>query len=73
MGHNTPTNVFAWTGEQIRELHKAIAITSFFTSHFPPSSASVKRGMASLVGSDCAGPLRRSVIAPTPVIPVNSR
>jgi hypothetical protein len=35
MGHKTPTNVFAWTGEQIRELHKAIAITSFFTSHFP--------------------------------------
>jgi hypothetical protein len=32
MGHNTPTNVLAWSGEQVNEQHKAIAIVNFFTS-----------------------------------------
>jgi hypothetical protein len=33
MGHNTPTNVLALSGEQVKEQYKATAITSFFTSH----------------------------------------
>jgi len=35
IGHNTPTNVFAWTGEPINETHKATAIASFFTLYIP--------------------------------------
>jgi hypothetical protein len=35
MGHNTPTNVLAWAEEQNTEQHKAIAVASFFTPHFP--------------------------------------
>jgi hypothetical protein len=35
IGHNTPTNVLAWTWEQVREQHKAIAVASVFTRHFP--------------------------------------
>jgi hypothetical protein len=31
MGHNTATNVLAWTGEQAKEPHSAIASDSFFT------------------------------------------
>jgi hypothetical protein len=35
IGHNTPTNVLAWTWEQVKEQYKAIAVASFFTPHFP--------------------------------------
>jgi hypothetical protein len=35
MGHNTPTKVLAWTGEQISDPHKATASASFFTCYVP--------------------------------------
>jgi hypothetical protein len=34
MGHNTPTNVLAQTGEQIKEANSASAIDRFFTRRF---------------------------------------
>jgi hypothetical protein len=35
MGHNTPTNVLAQTGEQTNEAHNAKATDRFFTWLFP--------------------------------------
>jgi hypothetical protein len=71
MGHITPTNVFAWTGEQINEQHNAIAAASFFTRH-PPSSASANA--AAQASSAAIPPARqKSMITPTPLNYKNSR
>jgi hypothetical protein len=51
MGHNTPTNVLAWAGEQAKEQHNAIAVASFFTPHLPLIGF-CQRGMRAVVDGD---------------------
>src|SRR5271169_1007511 len=67
MGHNTPTKVLAWAGEQTKEQHNAIAVASFFTPHLPHH-----RPLPTRYACRCrrrfAGRRRKSVITPTPVI-----